>query len=281
MSLLGAHVSAAGGLFRAIERAEALGCEAIQIFTRNPLQWRGRTPSPVEIDAFRRVLLSSDIKRVIAHASYLINLAGGGRIGSKGVDAVVSEIELCYQLGIDSLVLHPGSSKDGPRDEAFSELAASLEKILDKTRDKNVTILLETMAGQGAVLGASIGELERIMDLMDWDNRLGVCVDLCHVYAAGIDVRTEGGYSGLISSLEKHFGLDRVGCWHISDSKGSLGSAIDRHAHIGEGEIGVIPFGMLVSDERFDDTPTILETPKEGIGDQGNLALLRKFRGRV
>jgi len=281
MSLLGSHISTAGGLYRAVERAEALGVEAMQIFTHNPLQWQGKTPSPSEIDAFRKALLGSGIKRVVAHASYLINLATGGTVGNKSIDAVIREIDLCYQLGIDSLVLHPGSSKGVPFDEAFGTLIGALEKILDRTQEYNVTVLLETMTRQGFVIGSSTEEIERIMDAMEWNKRLGVCADLCHVFGAGVDVRSEGGYLKFVSSLDRHFGLDRVGCWHISDNKGSLGGSLDRQKQIGEGEIGVIPFGMLVSDERFDDTPVILETPKEGIGDEGNLALLRKLRGRA
>jgi deoxyribonuclease-4 len=281
MSLLGAHISAAGGLSRAVERAEALGIKAMQIFTRNPLQWRGRTPPPAEIDAFRRALLESGVKQVVAHASYLINLAGDASVRNKSIDAAVAEVELCYQLGIDSLVLHPGSSKGAPKDEAIGALASSLERVLERTRELDVKILLETMAGQGFVIGSSLDELEAALGALDWHRRLSVCADLCHVFGAGIDVRTEGGYRKFVSSLDRRFGLDRVGCWHISDNKGSLGEGIDRHAHIGEGKIGVIPFGMLVSDERFGDTPVILETPKDGIGDEGNLALLRKLRGRA
>ena len=279
MPLLGAHVSAAGGLCRAVERASALGCEAMQFFTHNPLQWQGKTPSPAGIDAFRRALLDSGIKKVTAHASYLINLAGDGCIRDRSIDAVIREVELCYQLGVDGLVLHPGSSRGGSRAGALSNLAAALEKIIDRTADKNIVILLETMAGQGGVLGSSVGELESVFEAMSWNRRLGVCADLCHVFGAGVDVRSEGGYLRLVSSLERHFGLNRVGCWHLSDNKGALGSNIDRHEHIGLGAIGIIPFSMLVSDERFADTPAILETPKEGIGDAGNLALLRKLRG--
>ena len=279
MSLLGAHISTAGGLHRAVERAEALGVEAMQIFTHNPLQWQGRTPPLSEIDAFRNALLNSGIKSVVAHASYLINLAAGGTVGNKSVDAVIHEIDLCYQLGIDNLVLHPGSSKGAPFRDALAALSGALDKILDRTQENNVTILLETMAGQGFAIGSSAEELEMIMDAAEWDKRLGICADLCHVFGAGVDVRSEGGYLKFVSSLDRRFGLDRVGCWHISDNKRFLGGGIDRHEHIGEGEIGVIPFGMLVSDVRFDDTPVILETPKEGIGDEGNLALLRKLRG--
>jgi deoxyribonuclease-4 len=279
MPLLGAHISSAGGLHRAAERAVALGCETFQIFTHNPLRWYGPSPTQSAADRFTRILIESGIKRVVAHASYLINLAGEGEILNKSVDALVRDIELCFQLGIDSLVVHPGSAKDGPRDKAAERLAASLDKTLARTRDKNVTILLETMSGQGGALGAANGELEGVLDALDWDRRLGICADICHVFGAGTDVRTEGGYARFVSALDKHFGLDRIGCWHLSDNKGALGSGVDRHQHIGEGEIGLIPFGMLVSDDRFADTPMILETPKDGIGDEGNLAVLRKLRG--
>ncbi|MDR1916282.1 MAG: deoxyribonuclease IV [Synergistaceae bacterium] len=279
MSLLGAHISVAGGLYRAIERADRLGCEAMQIFTRNPLQWRGKNLSDAESEAFRRALLGSSVTRVVSHASYLINMAGEGAPRRMSIDAAVHEIERCYQLGIDSVVIHPGSSKDGNRDDALMRLVESLDEILDRTSDKTVSVLLETMAGQGGVLGSSVEEIASVLENQGWDRRLGICVDLCHVFGAGVDIRSEGGYARLVSSLAKHIGLNRVGCWHMSDNRGARGSNIDRHEHIGEGEIGTIPFGMLVSDDRFADTPMILETPHDGIGDEGNLALLRKLRG--
>jgi deoxyribonuclease-4 len=262
-----------------VERAVGLGCETFQIFTHNPLRWYGPSPSQSAVDKFMRALIDSGIKRVVAHASYLINLAGEGDILNKSVDAVVYDIELCFRLGIDSLVVHPGSARDGPRDAAIARLSASLDKALDRTRDKNVSILLETMSGQGGAIGAANEELESVLDALDWDRRLGICADICHVFGAGADVRTEGGYARFVSSLDKHFGLGRIGCWHLSDNKGALGSGVDRHQHIGEGEIGLIPFGMLVSDDRFAGVPMILETPKDGIGDEGNLAVLRKLRG--
>ncbi|MDR0615401.1 MAG: deoxyribonuclease IV [Synergistaceae bacterium] len=279
MPLLGAHISAAGGLHRAIERADALGCEAMQVFTRNPLQWHGKSFSESEIDAFRRAFLASGIKSVVSHASYLINLAGEAPVRRKSADALKAEIERCYQLGIDAVVLHPGSSKNMPPEEARGFLVSSLKNVLDGTDGLGVTILLETMAGQGGVLGSSIEELAWVIGALDWDRRLGICADLCHLFGAGLDVGTEGGYERLVASIERHMGLDMVGCWHVSDNKGARGGRIDRHAHLGEGQIGIVPFGMLAADERFRDTPLILETPKNGPGDAGNLALLRKLRG--
>jgi deoxyribonuclease-4 len=279
MSLLGAHISAAGGLHRAIERAEALDCESMQIFTRNPLQWQGRNLSEAEIEAFRRALLSSRLKCVISHASYLINLAGDAATRVKSAAAMKAELDRCYQLGIDAVVMHPGSSKGRGVDEARANLALSLEKILGDTENSGVSILLETMAGQGDCLGADIEDLEWVIDALRWDSRLGICADICHLFGAGVEVGSEGGYERMVSSLSKHVGLERIRCWHISDNKGARGSRIDRHAHIGEGEIGMVPFGMLAADARFENTPVILETPKDGIGDEGNLAILRKLRG--
>jgi deoxyribonuclease-4 len=279
MSLLGAHISVSGGLHRAIDRASDLGCEAIQIFTRNPRQWRGKSLSGSEADAFRRALLASGVKSVISHASYLINLAGDELVRRRSVDALEAEIERCYQLGIDAVVLHPGSGKNADTRTAMNFLIASLERVLSDTDSFGVPILLETMAGQGGVLGSTIEQLSQVMEALDWDPRLGMCADLCHIFGAGFDISTEGGYERLVSLISRRVGLDRVKCWHISDNKGVRGGGLDRHAHLGQGEIGIVPFGMLAADDRFRDTPVILETPKDGVGDAGNLALLRKLRG--
>lgn len=279
MSLLGAHISVAGGLDRAIERGEALGCEAIQIFTRNPLQWQGRKLAEAEADSFCRAVLGSGIKSVVAHASYLINLAGDEFTRKKSIRALVEEIERCDRLGIDAVVLHPGSARNGSRDEAWGLLDDSLREVLRSAGGSRVRILLETMSGQGGTLGVTVEELASAIERLDWHDSLGICVDICHLFGAGCDLRSQNGYERLVLTLERQVGFGRVGCWHMSDNKGTRGSNVDRHEHIGQGEIGIIPFGMLVSDGRFADTPTVLETPKEGIGDAGNLALLRKLRG--
>ena len=279
MPLIGTHVSASGGLYRAVERASILKVEAMQIFTCNPLQWRGRNLSVSDVDAFRRALLGSSIRSVIVHSSYLINLAGDDGVRGRSIDALINEIERCYQLGVDAVVLHPGSSTGGDRNEAIGRLVSSLGEVIGRTKESPVRVLLETMAGAGGSLGASVEELGSIIDALAWDGRLGICADICHLFGAGVDVQSSGGYERLVSSIEKHVGLNRVGCFHLSDNKGSRGSRVDRHEHLGQGEIGIIPFGMLVSDERFAGTPCILETPKDGIGDEGNIALLKKMRG--
>lgn len=279
MSLIGAHMSAAGGPDAAVRRAAEIGAESMQLFTQNPRQWKGRAISDTQADAFRRELMKSGVRRVISHAPYLLNLAADGRIASMSASVLCDEIARCDLLGVDAIVLHPGSAIDSPRAEALERLAGNLRGVLSSTRGSPVKILLETMAGGGGVLGATVGELADVIEMLEWDDRLGVCVDTCHVFAAGTDIRTPAGYERSVTSLKSQVGLSRVGCWHLSDSRGALGSKVDRHAHIGDGEIGTALFGALVSDERFRDVPMILETPKDGPGDEGNIALLRKMRG--
>lgn len=277
--MIGAHISVAGGLHRAIERGEALGCEAIQIFTKNQLQWRA---SPVSQGACERFLKSwsgSGIRKVVAHASYLINLAGSERIRVKSIDALVDEVRRCDQLGIDDLVLHPGSHRgDGPV-AGIGRIAQSLENMYDKTDGLRVRILLETMAGQGDGIGASLEELAAVLDALGRHDRVGICLDTCHLFAAGYEVRTPEGYERVTRRVEKLFGRSRVGCWHLNDSRSERGSGKDRHQHLGEGEIGTDAFGRIVADDRWLETPCILETPKDNGGDLKNLSVLRKLRG--
>lgn len=278
--LLGAHVSAAGGVDKAIERAQELGAESMQLFTQSPLQWRGRPIGMNEAENFRRSLLAGSVKTAISHAPYLINLAASDEYTRKqSVNALIAEVERCGMLGVDATVVHPGSSRGTARDEAIARTAESVREVLKRTDMTNVRILLETMAGQGDTLGSSVRELADMIELNDWHDRLGICVDMCHVFGAGADIRTANGYEHLISVIHKQVGLKRVGCWHLSDNKGELSSKLDRHAHIGEGMIGHVPFGMLAADERFAGVPAVLETPKDGLGDAGNLALLKKLRG--
>ncbi|MDD4160256.1 MAG: deoxyribonuclease IV, partial [Synergistaceae bacterium] len=213
-------------------------------------------------------------------ASYLINLAGADEIRAKSEEALVSEVERCHNLSISDVVLHPGFAVNLPEKEALKQISASLMKIIDVTSEMKVRILLETMAGQGSVLGSDISQFSALLDLVEDHPRIGFCVDICHVFAAGYEIRTHDSYNRLVGILQKNVGLERIQCWHLSDSKMEKGSKKDRHQHLGEGEIGLNPFSMLVNDDRFQDVPAILETPKEGIGDEGNLAILRKLRGQ-
>lgn len=279
MALIGAHISVAGGLHRAYQRADAAGCESMQIFTRNQRQWSNDPLSFREIEEFYRASKNSSVRKVVSHASYLINLGGNDHVRGKSEEALISELERCRHLSIDDVVLHPGFALESTGEAALARVSASLLKVLEATSDIKVRILLETMAGQGSVLGGDISEFSAILDHLEGHPRIGFCVDICHVFAAGYEMRTHESYNRLVGLLEKHVGLERIDCWHLSDSKMDKGSKKDRHQHLGEGTIGLEPFSMLVNDVRFDNVPAILETPKEGIGDEGNLSLLRKLRG--
>lgn len=279
MALIGAHMSVAGGLAKAFERADALGCESMQIFTRNQRQWKHSQLSFSEIEDFYEASQNSGVQKVVSHASYLINLAGSKEMRAKSEAALIEEINRCYQLGINDVVLHPGFACDNDKKTAICNVAESLLNVIDATQNAKVKILLETMAGQGSVLGGDISEFSYILDYVNDDSRIAFCVDMCHVFAAGYELRSSGSYNRFISILEKDVGLNRIKCWHLSDSKKERGSGLDRHAHLEHGEIGLVPFGMLMSDKRFEKVPTILETPKDGAGDAGNLAILRKLRG--
>ena len=279
MALIGAHISVAGGLHSAYQRADAAGCESMQIFTRNQRKWSNDPLSFREIEEFYRASKDSSVRKVVSHASYLINLGGNDHVRGKSEEALISELERCRHLSIDDVVLHPGFALESTGEAALARVSASLLKVLEATSDIKVRILLETMAGQGSVLGGDISEFSAIMDHLEGHPRIGFCVDICHVFAAGYEMRTHESYNRLVGLLEKHVGLERIHCWHLSDSKMDKGSKKDRHQHLGEGTIGLEPFSMLVNDVRFDNVPAILETPKEGIGDEGNLSLLRKLRG--
>ena len=280
MGLLGVHVSVAGGLGRAFDRGEALGCEAIQIFTRNQLQWHGADVSLGESEAFFRRWRQSSVKEVVSHASYLINLVGDPELRSKSLDALVREIRRCDALGIDLLVLHPGSFRGESEAEGLTLLGDALCRTLDATEDSRVRLLLETMAGAGNTLGGKLEHFSAALDMVEDHPRIGVCLDTCHLWAAGYDFRTSATYEHLMGAVNKAVGEDRVGCWHLNDSKTPRGSRRDRHAHVGEGEMGAGPFGLVLQDDRWDEVPCILETPKDGPGDGGNLAVLRKMAGK-
>lgn len=279
MALIGAHMSAAGGLWKAIERGEELGCEAIQIFTKNQLQWKAAPLSFQACERFYRAFSASSIRAVVAHASYLINLSAPGPTRDRSLEALVDEIQRCDQLGIDELVLHPGSHRGEGREKGLLLLAEGLEQALDATEGLRVRVLLETMAGQGYGLGGTLEDLDFTLERLDGTDRLGICCDTCHLFASGVDLSSSGSYGRFARRLDKVFGRGRVGCWHLNDSSGGKGSRIDRHAHLGEGNMGLTPFSLIVNDSRWEDVPCLLETPKEGGGDERNLALLRKMRG--
>ena len=281
MALIGAHMSVAGGLDKAFERADALGCESMQIFTRSQRQWQARPVSLQEAEGFYRAWQRSGVRAVVSHASYLINIASpDAAVRAKSAAALREEVERCRHLNIDDIVLHPGFAMDAGIDAATANIAETLLRLFDATQEYKTRILLETMAGQGTCVGGDLAHFTEILDKANWHPRIGLCIDTCHVFAAGYDLRSSDAYERLVAAADKHVGLSRVRCWHLNDSKAARGTHLDRHAHLGEGEIGLHPFALLMNDERFEETPTILETPKEGVGDEGNLSFLRKVRGQ-
>ena len=279
MSLIGAHVSIAGGLWKAIERGESLGCEAIQIFTKNQLQWRASPISESVGSRFMAAWSRSAIKKVVAHASYLLNLASGKEKREKSVAVLAEEIERCEALGIEDLVLHPGSHLGEGLEYGRELVAEGLKCALERTSGMRTRVLLETMSGQGYSIGTTIEDLAWILDRVDDPSRAGICLDTCHLFAGGYELRGRTSYDRFVRSVEKHIGLERVGCWHLNDSKAEMGSRIDRHQHLGEGFLGLDLFSSIITDPRWKDVPCLLETPKGPPGDRGNIALLRKLRG--
>lgn len=279
--LLGAHVSIAGGVEKAVARGERIGCTAIQIFTRNASRWQSRPLEPVSVRRFREALAASRIAYVAAHDSYLINLASPDeRLREKSLNALRDELQRCRQLGIGDLVMHPGAHVGSGADAGLKRIAEGLNRLRAETDDA-VRILLENTAGQGSVLGASFAELAEILERVP-GRRFAVCLDTCHAFAAGYDLGTRSGYDRVMDEFDRHIGLERLALIHANDSKKGLGSRIDRHEHVGRGEIGTTGFAALMEDRRLDGIPRIIETPggEDHCEDLRNLALLRRLAGK-
>lgn len=260
--LFGAHESVAGGLHLAFERIERVGGKSLQIFTRNQRQWFPKPLVDQEVEAFAAAWHLANKLPVFSHCSYLINLASQQKeVLEKSIDALVFELERCSALGIADVVLHPGSHGGDGVEQGIDRFVLALDKVFERN-NSSVRVLLETTAGQGTGLGASFDELGRILTQSRFSERLGICVDTCHIFAAGYDIRTQGGYNQTITELHNSVGLHRVKLFHLNDSKKGCGSRVDRHEHIGEGMIGLEGFRLLVNDPRFTDIPMTLETPK-------------------
>lgn len=279
MVLLGAHESVSGGLHLAFERIRQVGGECLQLFTRNQRQWQGSALSAEEIDLFRTAHQESGAMSVAAHASYLVNIASGSKdLQEKSVRNLIHELQRCSQLGIPAVVLHPGSHGGDGVELGLRRVVASLDQALGASDDR-VHVLLETTAGQGTGLGSSFEELAYILDNSRYSERLGLCIDTCHIFAAGYDLSSPGGYAATISRLENTVGLAKVRMFHLNDSKTGRGSRVDRHEHIGKGAIGLDGFRNLLGDRRFSGLPMVLETPKgkELDEDRANLLILRSL----
>ena len=263
MPRLGAHLSIAGGLPRAVERARASRCQSLQIFTKSAGQWRARPLPAAEIDAFREGVARAALRPVIAHNSYLINVAAAQRdLRAQSIAALLEEFDRAEALGLDGLVMHPGSYTTGTETEGLRLIAEALSQVLDARPDATTRLLLEHTAGQGTNLGHRFEHLAEIIDRMGGTPRVGVCIDTCHLLAAGYDIRTEQSYRQTFATLEEIVGISRIRAFHLNDSKKPCGSRVDRHEHIGKGCLGLEPFRLLLNDPRFSDHGMMLETPK-------------------
>ena len=278
---LGAHMSIAGGLPRALERGRAVGCSVVQIFLKNQVQWSGRPLLNDEIREFKRFQEETGILTVFAHATYLINLAAPvEKEWRRSVDAFHDELERAEALGIPCVVIHPGSHKGSGLEAGIGLIVAALDELCERTRGYRVMILLENTAGAGNTVGAKFTELRAILDRVSSPDRIGICLDTCHLFAAGYDIRTREGYETTMSECDATVGIKTVRALHLNDAKKGLGSGLDRHQHIGQGEIGLEAFRCLLNDPRFSGLPMALETPKDPASqaDIRNLAALRKLR---
>ena len=279
-TLLGAHMSIAGGIPKSLDRAVDVGCNVLQIFVKNNNQWRGRPLHDPEVHEFRQRRAESPILQVVAHDSYLINLASPKEeLWERSIAAFLDEMDRCERLGLSHLVTHPGAHVGSGEACGIGRIAEALERILERTASYGVKIALETTAGQGSTLGHRFEHLRDIMAGCGSPEQIVVCMDTCHVFAAGYDIRTEEGYAGVMEQFDQVVGLDKLEVLHFNDSKRALGSRVDRHDHIGQGEIGKAGFRWFLNDRRLVQVPKLLETPKENQGeaDRRNLKVLRSL----
>ncbi|MEW5797523.1 MAG: deoxyribonuclease IV [Bacteroidota bacterium] len=261
--LLGAHMSISGGVHTAVDRAASIGCTALQVFTKNNNQWSGKPFTESDIALYKEKITVARISPVVSHDSYLINLCGTNPdILKKSRAAFIDELERCEQLGIPLLNFHPGSHLGAGDEEGIKKICESLNVAHDATKNFKVKSVLETTAGQGTNVGYKFEHLRTIIDGVENPERMAVCIDTCHIFAAGYNISNEKGYEETFKLFDEIIGLDRLVAFHINDSKKGLGSHVDRHEHIGKGAIGLTGFRLLMNDPRFTHIPKILETPK-------------------
>jgi len=277
--LLGAHVPVSGGLEKAAANARAIGAEAIQIFTRNQVQWAARPVADEEARGFAQAMAGSGVALVVAHGSYLVNLASPDEALLRGSrDAFFAELQRCAALGIPYLVFHPGAHLGAGEDAGVRAVARSLDEVLGRDRALGVMPLLEVTAGQGTSLGHRFEHLAEILSRSRHGDRLGVCLDTCHLFAAGHDIASPRGYEATLRDLDRTLGMARVRAVHLNDAKKGLGSRLDRHAPVGEGCLGLPAFRRLVNDSRFRGVPMVVETPGPLARWKRKLQLLKRLR---
>ncbi|MBX9830930.1 deoxyribonuclease IV [Candidatus Babeliales bacterium] len=259
-TLVGAHISAAGGLYKSVERALEIGCTTMQIFTKSNRSWFAPALTHEEIEAFKQVMKNSGLSKIMVHSSYLINLAASNtEVRNKSITSLAKELGRCQDLEIPYLVLHPGSHTGSGDELGINHIAKNLDTVFEKVPGKTM-ILLETMAGQGTNIG-SFAHIKSIIEQTENKDRLGVCLDTCHVFAAGYNIGTPTGYEEMMDEFCKTIGIRRLKALHLNDSKMPWGSKRDRHASLGEGEIAQTAFKRIMQDERLVNVPKILETP--------------------
>ena len=283
MAILGAHMSIAGGYHRSVEIAHAAGCDCVQLFTKNNNQWRAKEIDDASAAKFKAALADLDINHPISHDSYLINLAAPDDVlWQRSIEAFVVELQRAEQLGIPYVVTHPGAFTTSSEEAGLRRVIQGIDEVHAQTSGIAARCLLETTAGQGSCLGWRFEHLATILDGVRDPERLGVCVDTCHIFAAGYPLADPGDYQATMAELIGLVGLERIKAFHLNDSLKGLGSRVDRHAHIGEGHLGLEPFHNLLNDQRFTNVPMYLETPK-GLRDGEDLDVinLRTLRGLI
>jgi len=272
--LIGAHMPSDGGMAGAVRNGKEIGCTAVQVFTSSPRQWKSEMPSEEKIQTFKKAVADSGITSLISHDSYLINLADPDiERRKKSREGLKKELKRSSDFGIGLVVSHLGAHMGQGEEVGLQFVAESLHEILDESPD-DVILLMETTAGQGTSLNWNFEHLTTILDLTKSPKRLGICIDTCHIFAAGYDIRTPETYSATFEKFDKTVGIDKVKAIHCNDSKKNFGSRVDRHEHLGDGAIGGEFFKMIMKDGRFDLIPKIVETPTENEGHRKNVMKL-------
>jgi deoxyribonuclease-4 len=275
-------MSIAGGLPNALVRGREVGCSAVQLFLKNQVQWAGRPLHADEVAEFKRQQAGTGIGPVFAHATYLVNLGSPDETEwLRSVSAFHDELERAERLGLPFVVIHPGAHKGAGRPVGVRQIVRALDDLHARTAGYRVRIALENTAGAGTLLGARAEELGQIVRRVRRPERVALCLDTCHLFAAGYDIRTARGLADALARVDRAVGLERIVAFHLNDAKSELGSGLDRHEHIGRGRIGLTAFSRLLNDPRLAAVPMVIETPKEDNWDRRNLRTLRRLRRRL
>jgi deoxyribonuclease IV len=276
----GAHMPTSGGVWKALQRGTSIGCDIVQVFVKNNMQWFGKPHAADVLALYANELASQKISAVFGHAGYLINLGAPACDNrEKSLQSMIQEIGFATDLGLPFLVMHPGAHLGQGEQVGLQQIVTGINEVVRATKTSPVRIALENTAGQGSCLGCELRHLAAIYEKVEHPERLAVCLDTCHLFAAGYDIRTSKGWDKAMEEVESLFGLDQVVAFHLNDSKADFASRVDRHEHIGKGKIGLEGFRHIVNDPRFRDVPGCLETPKSDDlhEDVENLRVLRSL----